>query len=238
MPEPAGELDPRYSSEGVSAHAWAEAEAVLEEAELFWVSTVRPDRRPHVTPVLAVWHEGALHFGTGPGERKAHNLAENPHVVLTTGVNSWTEGYDVVVEGDAVRVTDEGRLRVLAAAWEAKYGPRWHYEVRDGCFQHEPGPAYVYAVAPHTVFGFGKGEPFSQTRWRFGCPSRGGPGGGPGRAFTVCCRHPNTRGPSSRCGSRPTRRRRRSNGWWPPAWPARPSSSGRPPLRSDSSRRK
>ncbi|MEV6111716.1 pyridoxamine 5'-phosphate oxidase family protein [Streptomyces sp. NPDC052109] len=167
MAETQGRLDPRYSSEGTSAHPWSDAETVLEKAELFWVSTVRPDGRPHVTPLLAVWRDGALHFSTGPGERKALNLERNPHVVLTTGVNRWTEGYDVVVEGEAVRVTEDGRLRELAAAWEEKYGDFWRYEVRDGCFWHGPGPACVFSVAPRVVFGFGKGEPFSQTRWRF-----------------------------------------------------------------------
>ncbi len=139
----------------------------IAEAELFWVSTVRPDGRPHVTPLLAVWSAGALHFSTGPEERKARNLAENPHTVLTTGVNTWTEGYDVVVEGRARRVTDDARLRELAALWEEKYGEFWHFEVRDGHFHHAPGRAVVFSVAPRTVFGFGKGEPFSQTRWRF-----------------------------------------------------------------------
>ncbi|MEU1160546.1 pyridoxamine 5'-phosphate oxidase family protein [Streptomyces sp. NPDC005921] len=165
MREPRGVLDARYSSEGASAHDWSAAEKVLTESELFWISTVRPDGRPHVTPLLAVWHGGALHFATGPGERKARNLAGNPHVVLTTGTNSSTEGYDVTVEGEAVRVTDDGRLRELAAAWEAKYGPFWHYDVADGYFQHGSGRALVFAVAPRRVLGFGKGEPFSQTKW-------------------------------------------------------------------------
>ncbi|MEU9158271.1 pyridoxamine 5'-phosphate oxidase family protein [Streptomyces sp. NPDC048417] len=165
MREPEGVLDDRYSSPGARAHAWSEAEKLLTGAELFWLSTVRPDGRPHVTPLLAVWHHGALHFSTGPGEHKAHNLAGNPHVVLTTGTNSWAEGYDLTVEGGAVRVTDEGRLRELAAAWEAKYGPVWHYEVADGCFQHGPGRALVFAVRPRKVLGFGKGELFSQTKW-------------------------------------------------------------------------
>jgi hypothetical protein len=29
------------------------------------------------------------------------------------------------------------------------------------------GEAWVFEVAPTKVFGFGKGQPFSQTRWRF-----------------------------------------------------------------------
>ncbi|MEV6761245.1 pyridoxamine 5'-phosphate oxidase family protein [Streptomyces sp. NPDC051105] len=165
MREPEGVLDARYSSPGIRAQDWSEAEKLLTGAELFWISTVRPDGRPHVTPLLAVWHDGALHFGTGPGEHKARNLAGNPHVVLTTGANSWAKGYDLTVEGEAVRVTDDGRLRELAAAWEAKYGPAWHYEVADGCFQHGPGRALVFAVRPRKVLGFGKGEPFSQTKW-------------------------------------------------------------------------
>ncbi len=73
-----------------------------------------------------------------------------------------------MVEGVARRVTDDAALRELAARWETKYGSFWHFEVRNGCFDHKPGHAYVFSVAPVTVFGFGKGEPFGQTRWRFG----------------------------------------------------------------------
>ncbi|MEU0104315.1 pyridoxamine 5'-phosphate oxidase family protein [Streptomyces sp. NPDC006251] len=164
---PETRLDRRYSDETAEATDWREAQARLAAAELFWISTVRPDGRPHVTPLPAVWSDGALHFCTGPEERKARNLAENSHVVLTTGTNTWDQGYDLVVEGEARRVTDDARLRELAAAWEAKYGSVWHFEVREGYFRHGSGRAAVYSVAPRTVFGFGKGEPFSQTRWRF-----------------------------------------------------------------------
>jgi hypothetical protein len=88
--------------------------------------------------------------------------------VLTTGTNTWNKGFDLVVEGEAVRVSDDARLRGLAEAWERKYGSFWHFEVRDGYFHHGAGKALVFSVAPGTIFGFGKGEPFSQTRWRFG----------------------------------------------------------------------
>jgi len=39
--------------------------------------------------------------------------------------------------------------------------------VRDGAFEHEGGTALVCRVAPSTAFGFGKGDTFSQTRFRF-----------------------------------------------------------------------
>nr|WP_189930290.1 pyridoxamine 5'-phosphate oxidase family protein [Streptomyces sulfonofaciens] len=164
---PAGELDARYSSPEAVPVPWPEALRRLERAELFWISTVRPDGRPHVTPLLAVWDAGALHFSTGARERKARNLAENPQVVLTTGTGTWAEGYDLTVEGEAVRITDDARLRALADAWERKYGAVWRFEVRDGAFVSREGPALVFAVAPRTAFGFGKGDTFSQTRWRF-----------------------------------------------------------------------
>ncbi len=156
--EPRTRLDPRYSDPAATATDWATAEARLAAAEQFWISTVRPDGRPHVTPLPAVWSAGALYFCTGPEERKARNLDGNPQVVLTTGTSTWDQGYDLVVEGAAARVTDEDRLRELAAAWEAKYGGFWRFDVRDGAFHHGSGYAYVFAVAPRTVFGFGKGS--------------------------------------------------------------------------------
>lgn len=127
---PLAELHPDYSDRSATALPWARAVDVLTRAEVFWLSTVRPDGRPHVTPLIGLWSDGALHFCTGPLERKARNLAKNPEVVVTTGDNALSRGLDVVVEGRAVPVTDEARLVRLAELWEAKYGADWHFEVR------------------------------------------------------------------------------------------------------------
>ena len=168
---PTGELEPQFSSEDATARAWSEGRQRLEQAEVYWLSTVRPDGRPHVTPLLAVWLGGALYSCTGPHERKAKNLDQNPRCILTTGRNALNEGLDLVVEGEAVRVSDEARLRRVADAYLSKYGSDWTFAVRDGAFFHseagQGGEAWVFEVAPTKVFGFGKGEPFSQTRWRF-----------------------------------------------------------------------
>lgn len=165
---PITELDPRYS-EITEAFPWQEARELLVRAELSWLSTVRPDGRPHVTPLPAVWHDGAPHVGTGPDERKARNLAANPHCVLTTGTNKHWSGVDVVVEGTAVRVTDEAVLRDLSAAWTAKYGDFWTYDVADGMFRHaDGGGALVFRIEPVVAFAFTKGNGrFGQTRYRF-----------------------------------------------------------------------
>jgi len=164
--QPVAELHPQFSSSDAAVTPWAVANERLEQAEVFWLSTVRPDGRPHVTPLLAVWLDSALYFCTGEDERKAKNLAHNAHCVLTTGCNALNEGLDLVVEGDAVRVNDEARLQRLADRYAAKYD--WHYSVRDGAFLGDAGNiALVYEVAPTRAFGFGKGTSFSQTRWRF-----------------------------------------------------------------------
>ncbi len=167
--EPVAELEPHFSSGDATMTSWAEARERLEQAEVYWLSTVRPDGRPHVTPLLAVWLEGALYFCTGQSERKARNLARNPHCVLTTGCNALNEeGLDLVVEGDAARVIDEAMLRRIAGVYESKYGSAWRFAVGDGTLRGDAGNvAQVYEVAPTTVFGFGKGTSFSQTRWRF-----------------------------------------------------------------------
>jgi Pyridoxamine 5'-phosphate oxidase len=165
--EPQAELDHRFSSEEARATAWADARAELEHAEVYWLTTVRADGRPHVTPLIAVWQDDALYFCTGPTEQKAKNLAHNRHCVITTGANAIGKGLDVVVEGDAVKLTGDGALRRVAEAYESKYGTDWHFDVEDGAFHHEAGEAWVFAVAPSKTFAFAKGEPFGQTRFRF-----------------------------------------------------------------------
>jgi general stress protein 26 len=165
--DPLAELQPQFSSEDATPTAWAEARLRLEKAEVYWLATVRPDGRPHVTPVVSVWLDGALYFCTGPSERKAKNLARSSHCVITTGCNVL-EGLDLVVEGEAIKVSDEARLQRVADKYASKYNPPFHFTVRDGAFYGEGGMALVYEVTPATAFGFGKGESFSQTRWRFG----------------------------------------------------------------------
>jgi hypothetical protein len=167
MKEPVTTLDARFSDSQAVATPWEQTRRVLESAELFWISTVRADGRPHVTPLVAVWLDGVIYFGTGPAEQKAINLRGNPHVILTTGCNQWDTGLDVVVEGDAVPLTEDGPLLRLATAWGTKWDGRWRYEVRDGAFHAEGGGvAPVFSVTPVKILAFAKGT-FSHTRHQF-----------------------------------------------------------------------
>jgi nitroimidazol reductase NimA-like FMN-containing flavoprotein (pyridoxamine 5'-phosphate oxidase superfamily) len=165
--EPVVKLGARFSSPDAPPRPWAEARGRLEHAEIFWLSTVRPDGRPHVTPLIAVWLDEALWFCTGADERKGKNIARNPRCILTAGCDTLAGGLDVVVEGEAVQVRDEVQLRRVADAYSAKYGSDWKFTVRDGAFHHHDVTAMVFKVAPSTAFSFEKGERFSQTRYRF-----------------------------------------------------------------------
>jgi nitroimidazol reductase NimA-like FMN-containing flavoprotein (pyridoxamine 5'-phosphate oxidase superfamily) len=162
-----GKLDTRFSDPAAQATPWSDTERALEQAELYWITTVRADGRPHVTPLIGVWFDGAMHFTTGLEEQKGRNLERNAHVALTTGTNTWDRGLDVVVEGRAVRVTDAVALAALAAAIEAKYGDVWHFDVGDGVFLHSAGAheAAVFRVDATKVMAFGK-DPHAQTTYR------------------------------------------------------------------------
>jgi general stress protein 26 len=163
---PRATLDARCSEENVQAASWPDALALPEQAGLYWVSTVRPDGRPHVTPVVAVWVGGALYFTSGPGEQKSRNLAANRHCAVTTGCNTWDEGFDIVVHGQATVVRDRPLLQQVADAFLAKYGSDWAFDVADDGTFRGHGVSLVYQVAPEQALGFGK-DPFSHTRWDF-----------------------------------------------------------------------
>jgi general stress protein 26 len=163
---PSAEIDPRFSDPKAGPTPWPDAAEVLEGAELYWLTTVRADGRPHVTPLIGVTDEGVVHFCTGLREQKARNLEHRSHVALTTGNNTWAQGLDVVVEGTAVRVTDDDALQRLAGAYEEKYGSEWHFEVGDGLFRAGDQEAAVFRIDPAKVLAFAK-DPHGQTRYRF-----------------------------------------------------------------------
>ena len=148
--QPTASLDRRFSDPAAGATPWDETVRALEQAELYWLTTVRADGRPHVTPLIGVLHE------------------HSDRVALTTGTNTWASGLDIVVEGVAVRVDDDGALRRLADAYVAKYGDVWQFGVVDGAFRNSESddPVPVFRIAPSKVMAFAK-DPHAQTSYRF-----------------------------------------------------------------------
>ena len=151
---------------------WSRALEALEQGDqqgnqTSFLTTVRPNGRPHVAGVGAVWDSGRVYFVSGPGTRKSRNVAENPSCVMAISL----KGIDLVIEGDAQRVTDEETLARLARRY-ADDG--WPARVADGAFTYDsrapsagPPPWYVYAITPTTVYGVLAAEPGGAMRWRF-----------------------------------------------------------------------
>jgi general stress protein 26 len=163
--EPTGQLVSDFSDPSAVALPWADVVRVLESSEMFWLSTVRSNGRPHVAPLPAMWLDGNLHVCTGAEEQKAKNIEASAFCALTTGTNAYRSGIDVVVEGTAERVTDNATLARLAAMWADKID--WVFEVGDGVFldsQAAEHPALVFAVKPSKILAFGK-SPYTQTRY-------------------------------------------------------------------------
>jgi hypothetical protein len=160
-----------FSHPDATPTPWEQGREQVVAADTFWLSTVRPDGRPHVTPLIAVWHADAIWFTTGADERKARNLALNASCILTTGRSEMAEGgLDVVLEGTAEQATDTADLQPVAQAFAAKYGTgTWDFVVRDGAFSHRGtgGRSLVFRMRPVRGLGFRKGARSSQTTWTF-----------------------------------------------------------------------
>ena len=75
-------------------------------ARTTWLATLNEDGSPHVTAVGALWLDGAFWFQTGSGTRKGRNVARDPRCSISLSIRDA----DVVIEGDAARVTDAGSV--------------------------------------------------------------------------------------------------------------------------------
>ena len=142
---PVTDLDAEFSSPGTTALPWTDAEEQLQKADVFWLSTVRPEGQPHVVPLIAVWLNGSLYFATGDGERKAKNLAKNRQVSITTGCNDLNKGLDIVVEGQPSLLEDRqvmrvGRLRPGGDGFGPRLGRRGQLGRSDPLATSRPDP--------------------------------------------------------------------------------------------------
>jgi nitroimidazol reductase NimA-like FMN-containing flavoprotein (pyridoxamine 5'-phosphate oxidase superfamily) len=151
---------------GVLPWTWAQERLVANKN--FWVVTVSASARPHSLPVWGVWlsDPDRFWFSCSPNSRKARNIAENPHCVVT--VDHTVEC--VSVQGrarPADRVRDADAIDAAVAAYVTKY---W-----DDASVHAEMAAFVrshaiYEVTPEVAFGIiERDDEFAQraTRWRW-----------------------------------------------------------------------
>ena len=150
---------------------WSRAEQQMEAAVgkdvTHFLTTVRPDGRPHVAGLGALWVDGKFYFVSGAGTRKSRNLAERADCVIAVKLADL----DLIVEGTATKVTDEATLRRLAERYDAQ---GWPATVDGGALTAPysapsagPPPWDLYELTPRTAFGVATAEPYGATRWRF-----------------------------------------------------------------------
>jgi len=84
---------------GLDPIPWSRALKALESVErekndTWFLATTRPDGRPHVAGVGAIWDNDKVYVVSGEGTRKSQNLARNPNCAV--GISK--PGIDLVIE--------------------------------------------------------------------------------------------------------------------------------------------
>src|SRR5437879_5651759 len=155
---------------GAKPLPWSRALKQLEAstAGTYWLATTRPDGRPHVAAVGALWVDGKIYFVSGAHTRKGRNLAANPSCVFSVSLT----GIDLVLEGTAIRITDRPTLLRLAQRYAAQ---GWPASVENQAMTAEysapsagPPPWNLYVLRPTMAFGVATTDPSGATRWIFG----------------------------------------------------------------------
>jgi len=134
-----------------------------------WLSTLNEDGSPHVTAVGALWVDGSFWFQTGTGTRKGRNVARDPRCSIAVSIRDA----DVVLEGNAVRVTAPSEIARIAKAWADQGWPAEPDESGSGITapfnapSQGPPPWNVYRIEARSATVALSAEPGGLTRFRF-----------------------------------------------------------------------
>ncbi len=139
---------------------WKWAEDRLKRSRQYWIATTRPDGRPHVMVIWALWLDGFLYFSTGSASQKARNLAGNSHCTICT--EDAAEG--VILEGVSETEGEIEQIRKVLVLYGKKYKFDMSGMADDLLNLKEP----VFRLRPITAFGLWE-KKFSTTatRWLF-----------------------------------------------------------------------
>jgi len=134
-----------------------------------WLTTVNEDGSPHVTAVGALWLDGTFWFQTGARSRKSHNVVRDPRCSIAVSIRDA----DVVLEGDATKVTDPASVARVAKAWADDGWPAEPDQSGSGITapfnapSQGPPPWDVYRIEPRSATVALGVEPGGLTRFRF-----------------------------------------------------------------------
>ena len=100
----------------------ADVERILRDEPVAWLSTARPDGRPHLIPIWFWWDGTSIYMETPPTFVKAKNLVRNPQCAISVDV---TEGglrfKAVVLEGPVELIADRQFILDMVTRIYTKY---------------------------------------------------------------------------------------------------------------------
>jgi PPOX class probable F420-dependent enzyme len=133
-----------------------------------WLATINADGSPHVTGIGAMWADGAFWFETGEQTRKGRNVARDPRCTLSLAARE----FDLVVEGDARRVTDPAVVAAMAQRWAEDWPCRVDESgvaltAEFSAPSAGPPPWFVYRITPRSATALSIIGSGGATRWRF-----------------------------------------------------------------------
>ena len=134
-----------------------------------WLATIDADGSPHVTGIGAIWVDDGFWFETGERTRKARNIARDPRCTLSIA----TREFDLVVEGEASKVTDPPIVAAMAERWATEGWPCRVDETGQALTADYsapsagPPPWFVYRIEPRAATALAIIEPGGATRWTF-----------------------------------------------------------------------
>lgn len=163
--------------DGLPAIEWNEVATQLadllthdQRARSFWLTTLNADGSPHTTSVGGLWYAGSCWFQTGERTRKANNVARDPRCSISVSTHS----FDVMLAGEARRVTDPKAVDEVAALWARGGWPARPDDSGTGITAPYnaptlgPPPWFVYEIKPRTATAVGVSEETpGSMRWRF-----------------------------------------------------------------------
>jgi hypothetical protein len=140
---------------------WRVVDVQLKALRTIWISTTRPDGRPHSVPVWFLWEDGdqpSIIFLAHDGTQKVRNLAQRSWVIIHAG-----DGDDTyILEGAAERIIDHAALDRLNHLYMEKYvDPGSGAQASFGETDH------IYRVQVKHVMTWLYGNIANRTDWTF-----------------------------------------------------------------------
>jgi hypothetical protein len=128
-----------YADNPASFVDWEWVAEQMTVSENYWLSSVRPDGRPHVVPRWGVFIDNKLYYDGSPKTQHSRNIIKNPYVSL-----HLENGYKVVIMEGASKTADKPTpefAQLLSKAMTEKYASQGYSPAPN---QWDEGGLYIF----------------------------------------------------------------------------------------------